>query len=239
MQSTRAALWFVTAVALAAGTRTALAQSDASPAPGGSAAHPSEAWADEIARFEAADRLNPPRPGGVLFVGSSSIGLWPALAADFPGVAVLQRGFGGSELGDVVHYAPRIVLPYQPRLIVLYAGDNDLAAGKSPAAVFETYRGFVGLVRRALPETRIAFIAIKPSGARWALVERTRAANALVRGYAAGDPRLLYVDVFTPMLGPDGTPRDDLFAADRLHMNARGYALWRDLLAPIVRDTAR
>lgn len=175
----------------------------------------------------------------MLFVGSSSIRLWSALEADFPSVDVLQRGFGGSELSDVVHYAPRIVLPYQPRLIVLYAGDNDLAAGKSPAAVFRDYQAFVALVRRALPETRIAFIAIKPSGARWALVEQMRAANALVRRYAATDPRLLYVDVFTPMLGPDGMPREELFVADRLHMNARGYALWCDLLVPIVRNMAR
>ncbi len=142
-------------------------------------------------------------------------------------------------MSDVIHYAPRIVLPYKPRLIVLYAGDNDLNAGKSPEAVFRDYQAFVALVRRALPETRIAYIAIKPSGARWALVEKVRAANALVRHFAATDPRLLYVDVFTPMLGPDGMPREELFIADRLHMSAQGYALWRDLLAPIVRNMAR
>ncbi|GAC1654020.1 MAG: hypothetical protein NVS4B3_17610 [Gemmatimonadaceae bacterium] len=175
----------------------------------------------------------------MLFVGSSSIRLWPALEADFPRVHILQRGFGGSELADIVHYAPRIVLPYQPRLIVLYAGDNDLAAGKPPAVVFRDYQAFVALVRQALPYARIAFIAIKPSGARWGLIEQIRATNALVSSYTASDPRLLYVDVFTPMLGPDGVPREELFAADRLHMNARGYALWRDLLLPIVRSVAR
>ncbi|MDQ3580414.1 MAG: SGNH/GDSL hydrolase family protein [Pseudomonadota bacterium] len=233
----RSALLFLAALALIACVRTAREPPASQPTP--VAARPAEAWAEDIARFEAADRLRPPRPGGVLFVGSSSIRLWPALEADFPSVDVLQRGFGGSKLSDVVHLAPRIVLPYQPRLIVLYAGDNDLEAGKSPAAVFRDYQAFVALVNRALPETRIAFIAIKPSGARWALVEQMRAANALVRRYAATDPRLLYVDVFTPMLGPDGMPREELFVADRLHMNARGYALWRDLLVPIVRDLAR
>ncbi len=233
----RSTLLSIAALTLAACARTDREPSVSQPAP--VSAHPPEAWAEEIVRFEAADRLTPPRPGGVLFVGSSSIRLWPALEADFPGVNVLQRGFGGSELSDVVHYAPRIVLPYRPRLIVLYAGDNDLAAGKSPVAVFRHYRAFVALVLRELPETRIAFIAIKPSGARWALVEQVRAANALVRRYTASDPRLLYVDVFTPMLGPDGMPREELFVADRLHMNARGYALWRDLLVPIVRNTAR
>ncbi len=215
----------------------ALAACASQPPP--AAARPPEVWAEEIARFEAADRLTPPRPGGVLFVGSSSIQAWPALEADFPGVAVLQRGFGGSELSDVAHYAPRILLPYRPRLIVLYAGDNDLAAGESPATVFRDYQAFVALVRRALPKTRIAFIAIKPSGARWGLVEQMREANALVRRHAATDPGLLFVDVFAPMLGPDGMPREELFVEDRLHMNARGYALWRDLLAPIVRNMAR
>ncbi|GAC1479887.1 MAG: SGNH/GDSL hydrolase family protein [Gemmatimonadaceae bacterium] len=198
-----------------------------------------EPWAEDIAAFEAADRRAPPPPHGVLFVGSSSIRLWPSLTSDFPGVDVVQRGFGGSELGDVVHFAPRIVLPYKPRLIVLYAGDNDIAEGKSPEDVFRSYEAFVALVRRELPEARIAWIAIKPSGARWGLVDKMRAANALVKRRVATDPHLLYVDVFTPMLDGDGLPREELFVADRLHMNARGYALWRELIAPIVRPYTR
>ena len=202
----------------------------AAPAPPGPAV-----FAEEIAHFEDSDRRSPPQEGGVVFVGSSSIRLWPALAADFPGVNVLQRGFGGSELSDVVYYAPRIVLPYRPRLVVLYAGDNDLMAGEAPATIVRDYRAFVALVRRALPETRIAFVSIKPSPSRWSLADRIRETNELVRRYAATDERLLYVDVFTPMLGPDGQPQEELFLEDRLHMNARGYAIWRELLGPIVR----
>lgn len=194
---------------------------------------------DEIARFLAADRVRPPPAGGVLFVGSSTIRLWAGLEADFPTTPAVQRGFGGSELDEVIHYAPYIVLPYRPRLIVLYAGDNDIASGKSPEAVFRDYKAFVALIRSALPDTRIAFISIKPSGARWALVDKIRATNALVRGYTATDPRLIYVDAFTPMLGADGLPRAELFLEDRLHLNARGYALWKDLLAPVVSARAR
>ncbi|MEO5579525.1 MAG: SGNH/GDSL hydrolase family protein [Gemmatimonadaceae bacterium] len=233
----RSALIFLATLALGGCARTAHAPPAAQPAT--VAVRTPAVFADDIARFEAADRLAPPRPGSVLFIGSSSIRLWPALEADFPGTDVVQRGFGGSELSDVVHYAPRIVLPYQPRLIVLYAGDNDLAAGKSPAAVFGEFQAFVALVRRALPETRIAFIAIKPSGSRWAMAGKMRAANDLIRGFIASDPRLQYVDVFTPMLGPDGQPREELFVADRLHMSSQGYAIWRDLIVPIVRGTAR
>jgi lysophospholipase L1-like esterase len=196
-------------------------------------------WQDEIRQFERADRRHPPPKGAVLFVGSSSIRLWQTLQQDFPGQQVINRGFGGSELGDVVYFADRIVLPYKPRIIVLYAGDNDLAAGKSPDHVFADYKRLVSLVRHRLPETRIAFIAIKPSLARWNLINEIRRTNALVQGYvradSSHDARLQYVDVFTPMLGPDGTPRKELFVDDGLHMNTRGYALWKETLDPFLK----
>jgi lysophospholipase L1-like esterase len=189
---------------------------------------------DEIESFEASDKIDPPAKGGIVFVGSSSIRLWPNLATDFPGVNVVQRGFGGSELWQVVNYAPRIVLPYSPARIVLYAGDNDLAAGRSPEQILNDYQNFVALVHRALPTTRIAFVSIKPSGARWALVDKIRRANRLVREYSSSDPTLTYIDVFAPMLRDDGLPRRELFAADSLHLNPIGYALWRNLLESFV-----
>jgi lysophospholipase L1-like esterase len=188
----------------------------------------------EIRAFENADRTERPKSGGVVFVGSSSIRLWPDLRTDFPGTNVIQRGFGGSRLDEVLSYAPRIVLPYRPTLIVLYAGDNDLAEGRTPEQIFSDYKAFVSLVHKTLPATRIAYIAIKPSGDRWALVDKMRTTNSLIQQYTAGDPQLTYVDVFTPMLGADGKPREELFVSDRLHMNDRGYAIWRELLAPIV-----
>lgn len=191
-------------------------------------------WEKDIAAFEAADRVSPPREGGVVFIGSSSIRLWPSLEADFPTVNVIKRGFGASELSDALRYAPRIVIPYRPRLVVLYEGDNDLNAGKSPETVTRDFQAFVALVHKALPETRIAFIAIKPSPSRWSRIAQIRTVNDWVRRYADADPRILYVDVFTPMLGSDGLPRKELFIEDQLHLNAQGYALWREILAPIV-----
>src|SRR3954463_12539107 len=122
-----------------------------SQSPSSSAAVDTTNFADEIAEFAKADRLHFPRPGGVVFVGSSSIRMWPDLAADFPGVNVIQRGFGGSELSDVVYRAPRIVIPYKPRLVVLYAGDNDLANGRSPQDVLNRFEAFVSEVHAALP----------------------------------------------------------------------------------------
>ena len=192
-------------------------------------------WDPEIARFEEADRTNPPRAGGIVFVGSSSIRMWETLDSDFAGFPVLNRGFGGSQLSDAVLFADRIVVPYKPRVVVLYAGDNDLAEGKTPTQVFDDFRNFVAIIHTALPATRVAYIAIKPSIARVNIIDKIRQANLLIQNYIATDSKLTYVDVFTPMLDSSGQPRKELFLDDGLHMNARGYAIWRDLVQPILR----
>ena len=189
----------------------------------------------EIRAFEAADRATPPPPGGVVFIGSSSIRAWTNVAADFPGVPVLNRGFGGSTLADVVYYMDRILLPYRPRLVVLYAGDNDLAAGRSPARVVADYRAFVARLRAALPAARVVFVSIKPSPSRRTFIARARETNRRIRAIIARDTLQTYVDVFTPMLDRSGEPRPELFEADSLHMTRAGYLLWRARLAPVVR----
>jgi lysophospholipase L1-like esterase len=188
----------------------------------------------EIVGFERQDREARPPTGAVLFVGSSSIRMWCTLDRDFPTLTVINRGFGGSEMSDVVHYAERVVLPYRPSTIVLYAGDNDLEAGRTPAQVHEAFARFAGLVRERLPDTRLVFVSIKPSVARARLLARMREANALVRADVRRDPHLAYVDVFTPMLRRDGTPRPELFGPDGLHMNSTGYAIWRAALLPVL-----
>src|SRR2546423_335036 len=188
----------------------------------------------EIRAFEDSDRINRPRPGGIVFVGSSSIRLWPDLRADFPGLNVIQRGFGGSRLDEVVRYTPRIVLPYRPALIVLYAGENDIAEDRTPEQVFDAYKAFVRLVRDTLPQTPIAFVSIKPSPSRWQLVDKMRVTNEMIRSYTATHPGQSFVDVFSLMIGPNGRPRSELFVSDSLHMNHKGYAIWRSVLSPIV-----
>ena len=189
----------------------------------------------EILAFEAADRASPPKQGGVVFAGSSTFRLWANTAADFPGVPLLNRGFGGSTLPDLLQVAPRIVLPYRPHLIMLYEGDNDLSAGRTPADVLSDYRSFVRLVRQQLPATRITFVSIKPSPSRWAIVDKMREANRLVQQEVARDTLQAYVDLFTPMIGANGHPRPELFGPDSLHMTRAGYLLWRERLAPFVR----
>lgn len=188
----------------------------------------------EIAAFEAADRRTRPRHRSILFVGSSSIRMWETLQADFPDLPVVNRGFGGSEISDVVRYAERIVVPHVPRVVVLYAGDNDLAAGKTPAQVFTDFKSFIGLICRELPATKVVFIAIKPSIERFGIIDKVRETNRLIRNYARNRDKLVYVDIFTPMLNASGKPRPELFLEDGLHMNADGYAIWRERIAPIL-----
>ena len=189
---------------------------------------------NDIRAFEETDRHEMPAPGGVLFVGSSSIRMWDGLTSAFPGHHVIQRGFGGSQFTDLLHFADRIVFPYAPRLIVVYEGDNDLESGKSPAQVYGDYREFVGRVRERLPETHVAFIAIKPSIARWGRIDVIREANGLIEAHAATEPLLSFIDIATPMIGEDGRPRPELFIADGLHLSAEGYDLWREAIAPVL-----
>jgi lysophospholipase L1-like esterase len=190
-----------------------------------------ERWEADIRKFEEQDKLAPPKPGGVLFIGSSSIRRWQ-LDESFPDRGYINRGFGGSQIADSTHFADRIVIPYKPRLVVLYAGDNDLAKGKSPEQVAADFAAFAAKVHAALPETRIAFIGIKPSIARWAIVDKVRAANRRIASACEKHERLRFVDVDQPTLGDDGKPRGELFVKDGLHLSAAGYELWTKLLTP-------
>ena len=193
-------------------------------------------WEASLEAFAAADRDHAPPPGGVVFVGSSSIRLWDNLETYFTAApAVIKRGFGGSRMSDCARYLNRLVLPYKPRLVLVYAGDNDLAEGKLPEDVARSFALFVDGIHKELPATRIAYISIKPSPARVALLPRARAANQLIRQYVAHEKNVEFIDVFTPMLDSSGNPRAELFRADALHLNAEGYALWRKIIAPYVR----
>ncbi len=197
----------------------------------GRAADP-QRYARDIAAFEASDKTNPPPRNAILFVGSSSIVKWTNLARDFPGRQVVNRGFGGSHLADSVYYFDRIVAPYHPRTIVMYAGCNDLNAGKTPEEVFDDFKAFAAKLRAELPEARLEYISIGINPARWNDLQKVQEANRLIRDYISQDDRLEFIDVFPAMLGPDGRPKPDIYVSDRLHMNAKGYAIWRSIVAP-------
>ena len=189
-------------------------------------------WEKEIRAFEEADRTHSPPRGAILFIGSSSIRMWKTLAVDFPEHQVINRGFGGSQIIDSVYYADRIIFPYSPRRIVFYAGGNDINAGKSPAQVFADFHLLADTIWRREPRTRLAYISIAPNPKRWEQIEKTREVNRLVKNWAGDESRLVFIDVSKEMLGPDGLPRPEIFLPDRLHMNDKGYEIWKHVVQP-------
>lgn len=193
-------------------------------------AESSERWEKTIRGFEEAITEGRTKPGGILFIGSSSIRMWD-LGKWFPKHDVVNHGFGGSEISDSIHFFDRIVSPVRPRMIVLYAGDNDVAKGKSAEVVHRDFVTFSGQVKSKLPaDTKLAFIAIKPSTKRWNLSDKMTAANERIRKTCEADEQLVYVDIWKPMLGDDGRPMPDLFLKDGLHLNDKGYRIWTDVV---------
>jgi lysophospholipase L1-like esterase len=188
-------------------------------------------WQSSMAAFAAADREHLPDAGGVLFVGSSTIRLWSSLAQDFRQLPiVINRGFGGSTMADCDYFARLLVIRYKPKEVLVYAGENDLAEGRSALQVLESFSNFVRAVRSELPDTRISYISIKPSPSRAALMVQARETNKLLASYVGTLENAQYIDIFNPMLGLDGAPKAELFRADRLHLNDAGYALWQAII---------
>jgi len=189
-------------------------------------------WEKEISAFEQADKANPPPQDAILFIGSSGIRLWKTLDKDFPEHRVINRGFGGSQIVDSTHFADRIIFPCRPRMIVLRAGSNDLNAGKSPEEVFNDFKAFVARISDRLPNTRIVYVGMNPTLARWKQHEREIAVNTLIADFARVEPRVRFVDTYNHFLDDDGKPRADLLAEDKLHFSAAGYKVLANLIRP-------
>jgi gluconolactonase len=185
----------------------------------------------EIKAFEASDCTNIPPQGGIVFVGSSSIRKWTSVAKDFPECHVLNRGFGGSQLADSVYYADRIVIPYKPKTVVLFAGSNDINFGLTPEEVRANFQAFVKKIKAALPSTEIIFLSISTSPSRWTEFDRVQKANQLIQAEIKSTPNVRYVDVVSGML-ENGKPNPTIYSPDRLHMNPKGYAIWTAILRP-------
>lgn len=203
---------------------------------GQTAAKPNmEQWTTEVRAFARQDSSTQPPRAPILFYGSSSVRMWQTLATDFSGRPVLNRGFGGSRFPDAIQLFDKLVVAYQPKQVVLYEGDNDIGAGATPQEVFQSFQVFADLMRRKLPRTQLVFLAIKPSLARWALYPKMQEANKLIKQYIAKNPKQLrFVDVATPLLGPDGKPRTELYREDGLHMTRAGYEIWTRVLTPFL-----
>ena len=191
-------------------------------------------FSDEIRDFKKQDSLNPPPTGAILFVGSSSFRKWTDVSSYFPGYTIINRGFGGSTLPDVTLYIDDIILPYHPKQVVIYCGDNDLASSDAITAdsVLGRFKVLFDGIRTKLPGENIVFVSIKPSPSRARLKEKMEKANLLIQTYLSLYTHTAFVDVYHKMLNPDGTIMSDLFLEDNLHMNAKGYAIWQKAIAP-------
>ncbi len=195
-----------------------------------------EFWESEIVKFETQDAEYPPALGQVLFVGSSSFRFWSSLAEDMAPLPVLNRGFGGSNLSHVTYYADRIIFPYQPAAIVLYAGDNNFAGFEPSSAndVYKDFKEFVSVMRAKLPDTPIYYVSIKPSKLRWKSWPGMRDANALISAYSDTDEGVNFIDISDTILDDSGALKDDVFIFDGLHLNETGYARWTDKIKPVL-----
>ncbi|MHC4403048.1 MAG: GDSL-type esterase/lipase family protein [Planctomycetota bacterium] len=194
-----------------------------------------ERFEKAIRAFEEGDRSQPPPRDAIICIGSSSMKGWhESIREDLAPLTVVPRGFGGSNMNDALHFAGRIVIPYRPRAVVVYEGDNDVAHGIAPQKIRDTFRAFVARLHAELPKTRVYFLSIKPSIARWKLWPQMKEANRLIHEDCSKDPRLTLVDVAAGMLDAEGQVRPDIFKSDKLHMNRKGYVIWRDVLRPVL-----
>lgn len=192
---------------------------------------------EAIAAFKKEDEEKGIRKGKILFVGSSSIRFWETLEKDMEGLAVLNRGFGGSTLPEVLHYANQIIFPYQPEIIVLYCGENDISEGRTPQQAFETFRELTSQIAEKLPNTILFYLCMKPSVARWEMWSEMEESNQLFADYlAAEQANMEYVDISAPMLNEEGMPRKDIFVEDMLHMNEKGYSAWTNIVKPLLEE---
>ena len=196
--------------------------------------HAQEQFAKEIAAFQKKDSVEQPPKNAIVFAGSSSFTKWTTVQAAFPTHTIINRGFGGSTLVDVIHYAEQAILTYEPKQVVIYCGENDLASSDTVKAqhVLQRFKTLFEIIRNKLPETQVSFISIKPSPSRQRLMPVIEEANQLVRAFLEKEQNTAFIDIYDKMLAPDGTPNRELFVSDLLHMNLRGYAIWQAAIAP-------
>lgn len=194
-----------------------------------------EIWEAEIKRFAGIDRTQTPPDDPILFVGSSSVRLWQSLRTDFPNLKIINRGFGGSQFEDVNHYFANIVTPYKPKKIILYVGENDIDAKQTAENVLEDFKTFIALRDKNLPATPIVFITLKPSILRWEMWAEMNKANSLIKEEIKKHKRVQFADLAAKMLGADGKPLPDIYIEDGLHLNAKGYQIWKENLLPFLK----
>ena len=189
---------------------------------------------NEIDNFIQQDKENSFPINGIMMTGSSSIRMWKSMKEDFPKFPVLNRGFGGATIPEVLHFTGKYIFQHEPQIIVFYCGENDISEGASPEAVFAFFKVFVKVIETRLPKTKLVYISMKPSIARWNLWPQYQAGEKLIKDFVDQNPKIEYMDASISMLGKNGEVKKDIFIEDGLHMNAKGYEGWTNQLKPIL-----
>ena len=185
-----------------------------------------QAFEKEIRNYEKQDSISMPAKGQILFIGSSSFRIWKTFATDLAGISAINRGFGGSTMTDALYYFDRMVVKYSPSTVVVYEGDNDLNKGKSPEDLAKEYEDFSNRLKKALPKTKLVYLAVRPSLARIAIVDKQKQFNSWLADYCKSQKGRFFLDMHSPFYLPDGTVMPDIFVADRLHLNEKGYLIF-------------
>ncbi|MDA0710475.1 MAG: GDSL-type esterase/lipase family protein [bacterium] len=192
---------------------------------------------DAIAEYERQDRKRPPEKGGIVCTGSSIMRQWTTLAEDMAPMPVINRAFGGSQTWEVLQYMDRVVLPYQPRVILYYCGSNDLGNGRSGQQAFDGFREFTVRAAAALPDAMILYLSINrvlPKQSIWGELDK---ANDLASALCAGDSRLTFVDINPCLFDADGAMRDGFFREDHVHLYPPAYRAICRTVRPILSAT--
>lgn len=193
-------------------------------------------FANEIAAFKKQDSMSFPPKQAILFTGSSSFTIWKDVQDYFPGYTIINRGFGGSSLTDLIHYQNDVIYPYQPKQVIIYCGENDIAGDSALTGrmVFEWFKQLYKSIKKEMPGVPICYISMKPSPSRWHWRSRMMEGNDMIRKFLTRKKKHhdKYIDVWDAMLGKDGQPLAHIFLEDKLHMNAEGYAIWQKILLP-------
>lgn len=191
-------------------------------------------FSNDIAAFKKQDSISFPGTGKILFTGSSSFTMWQDVQDYFPGYSIINRGFGGSSLTDLIRYAKDVIFPYEPRQIVIYCGENDFAGDDNlyPARVAQRFMDLFSIIRGRFKKVPVAYISIKPSPSRQHLMAKFSAANIMIREFLKKKKRTAFINVYHAMLKDDKMPMDDIFLDDNLHMNKKGYAIWQKIIQP-------
>lgn len=196
---------------------------------------PVERWGKTIAQFGHQDSVSAPKPGGILMLGSSSFTIWKDVSTYFSGKEIINRGFGGSQMSDVLFFKEKLILPYSPKQIWLYEGENDITSGKTPDAILNEIKQLVQWTKEKYPKISFILISMKPSPSRWELRETMLEMNRKLKAFAQSDKHMKFVDIWNPLLGPDGKPVNGNYLDDLLHLNANGYKIWHKAMLPALK----